>query len=70
MSSQVRTKPQRSKTPAQATRVKHYVDEQLKKTREQVKTVDLVYTICVWFAATIAFFVLAAIVDGWIWSFN
>ena len=71
MSTQV--KPQTRSGPRpnrQATKVKTYVDDQLKKTREQVKTVDLLFGILALVAFVIAFVLIVIVIDAWIWPLS
>lgn len=52
---------------SRATKVQQYVDHQLERTRRQVKAFDLITSFIGLVACVIAFFLLAAVVDAWIW---
>ena len=54
----------------QAAKVKGYVNQQLEKTRKQVKTIDFISGALVLVAFTIGFLLFAAMVDAWIWPMS
>ena len=66
-------KPGNTRDAAQAAaadrsnKVKQYVDQQLEKTRKQVKAFDLAACLLGLVAFVVAFFLLAAVLDAWIW---
>ena len=62
--------PAVSASARQAAKVKSYVNQQLEKTRKQVKIVDLIAGGLVLIAFVVGFLILAALVDGWIWPLS
>lgn len=54
----------------QSTKVQSYVDRQIEKTRKQVKSIDLTAGVLMLVVFVIGFFLLAAIVDAWIWPMS
>lgn len=61
------TSPAMTASARQAAKVKGYVNQQLEKTRKQVKTIDFISGALVLVAFTIGFLLFAAMVDAWIW---
>ena len=73
MASQVKPSTKLSASNAsarQAAKVKDYVNQQLEKTRKQVKTIDLIAGVLIMIASVMAFLLVAALVDGWIWPLS
>ncbi|MFK7770217.1 MAG: hypothetical protein AB8B55_23605, partial [Mariniblastus sp.] len=71
MSTQLKTPPKQiSASARQAAKVKNYVNDQLEQTRQQVKSTDFIAGVLVVVAFMLGFLMLAAIIDGWIWSFG
>ena len=67
------TQPTTARRPAPATgksRVTQYVDQQLEKTRRQVKSTDLIASILLLAVMVIGFFLLAAFLDAWVVTFT
>ena len=67
------TKQTAARRPAPATgksRVTQYVDQQLEKTRRQVKSTDLIASILLLVVMVIGFLLLAAILDAWVITFT
>lgn len=65
------TKQRTTRRPAKAkrkSRVTQYVDQQLERTRRQVKSVDLISAILLLVVMVIGFLLLAAIVDAWVFT--
>ena len=61
------TRPAVTASARQAAKVKGYVNQQLEKTRKQVKTIDFISGVLVLVAFTIGFLLFAAMIDAWIW---
>jgi hypothetical protein len=59
-----------STTNQQPTRVQQYVDDQLEKTRRQVRSNDLIVACLTWAVAVAAFFLVLALIDAWVVSFS
>ena len=64
------TRPAVTASSRQAAKVKSYVNQQLEKTRKQVKTIDFISGALVLVAFTIGFLLFAAMVDAWIWPLS
>ncbi|MDG1511965.1 MAG: hypothetical protein P8R31_09735, partial [Mariniblastus sp.] len=64
------TRPAVTASARQAAKVKSYVNQQLEKTRKQVKTIDFISGALVLVAFTIGFLLFAAMVDAWIWPLS
>jgi hypothetical protein len=62
--------PNVSASVRQAAKVKSYVDQQLEKTRKQVKVVDLIGGGLTLVAFVFGFLILAALIDAWIWPLS
>ncbi len=54
----------------QSARVRQYVNQQLEKTRRQVKTTDLIGGVLTIVAFSLAFLLVAAVWDAWIWPLS
>ena len=63
-------RPAMTASARQAAKVKGYVNQQLEKTRKQVKTIDFISGALVLVAFTIGFLLFAAMVDAWIWPMS
>ena len=71
MATQVNPKATKTRTKsAQSAKIKDYVDRQVEKTRRQVKTTDLIAGLIGLVVLVIGFFLAAALIDGWIWTFT
>ena len=63
------TKQSAARRPAKAnSRVTQYVDQQLERTRRQVKSTDLIAAGLLLVVLVVGFFLLAAIVDAWVFT--
>ena len=72
MASQLNNPAQTKNSAAarQSAKVKSYVNQQLEKTRKQVRAVDLISGFLVLLAFVIGFLLLCALVDAWIWPLS
>ena len=61
---------QHSAALRQSNKIKNYVNQQLEKTRNQVKVVDLISGILVLVVFVIGFLLLCAVVDAWVWPLS
>ncbi|MGY8747776.1 MAG: hypothetical protein ACKVHR_06925, partial [Pirellulales bacterium] len=64
------TRPALTASARQAAKVKGYVNQQLEKTRKQVKTIDFISGALVLVAFTVGFLLFAAMIDAWIWPLS
>ena len=67
---QVAQAAQASAATRQSAKIKNYVNQQLEKTRKQVRAVDLISGFLVLVAFVIGFLLLCALVDAWIWPLS
>jgi len=62
------TAARRPAAPKASSRVTQYVDQQLERTRRQVKSTDLIAAGLLLVVMVIGFFLLAAIIDAWVFT--